>query len=66
MCASRRDAAADIADARLQATALAVQASSLVAKHQKQDKKIAEDVLVSEPWFGFGADMGCVGVGGVC
>ena len=66
MCASRRDAATDIADARLQATALAVQASSLVAKHQKQDKKFAEDVLVSEPRFGFGADMGCVGVGGVC
>ncbi len=66
MCASRRDAATDIADARLQATALAAQASSLVAKNQKQDKKFAEDVLVSEPRFGFVADMGCVGVGGVC
>ncbi len=67
MCVSRRDAAADIADARLQATVLAAQASSnLVAKHQKQDKKFAEDILVSEPRFGFGADMGRVGVGGVC
>ncbi len=49
MCASRRDAAADIADARLQATVLAAQASSnLVAKHQKQDKKFADDIMVSE------------------
>jgi hypothetical protein len=55
--------AADIADARLQATALAAQASSnLVAKHQKQDKKFAEDILVSEPRFGIGgADIVCWG-----
>lgn len=55
MCASCRDAAADIADARLQATALATQASSNLAA---KDKKFAEDILVSEARFGFGADMG--------
>jgi hypothetical protein len=65
---SSRDAAADIADARLQATALATQASSNLAA---KDKKFAEDILVSDARFGFGADMGpiimgCVGVRGVC